>query len=328
MVVRTSVGGGQLRVRLSNAFGVQPVTFEAATVGVQAEGAWLEVRSVIPLRFAGQRSVTVRPGADAYSDPVPLAIGPQEDVAVSLYVARPTGPVTWHAVANATSWATAGNQTAQESGSTFSTSYTSWFWLSGIDVANRFVALTVVALGDSVTAGTGSTRDANNRYPDLLARRLHAAAVAGTGRQVAVLNAGIGGNRILHDAPAGVEQLGVKAVARFDRDVVAQTGVTDIILLAGNNDIGFSAGLAPDQEVSAAEVVEGMRNLIARAHAKGLRIYGGTLPPLAGSRLLHRVRRGQAAGGESVDSNQPRVRRCHRLRCGTPGSVQPVAAPA
>lgn len=285
MVVRTSVGGGQLRVRLSNAFGTQPVTFDAATVGLQAEGAWMEVRSVVPLRFAGQRSVTVRPGADAYSDPLPLAINPQEDVIVSLYVARPTGPLTWHAAANATSWVAAGNQTAEESGGGFSVSYTSWFWLSGIDVANPFVARTVVAFGDSVTAGMGSTRDANNRYPDFLARRLHAAAAAGRGRQVSVLNNGIGGNRLLNDGPVGIEQLGIKAVARFDRDVLAQTGATDMILLEGNNDIGFSAGLAPDQEVSVAEIIEGMRNLITRAHAKGLRIYGGTLPPLAGSRF-------------------------------------------
>lgn len=284
MAVRTSIGGSQLRVRLSNAFGAQPVTFEAATVGRQAEGAWVEVGSIVPLRFGGQRSVTVRPGADAYSDPVPLTIGPQEDITVSLYVPRPTGPLSWHAVANATSWVAAGNQTAEESGGAFSGSFTSWFWLSGIDVANPFVGRVVVTLGDSTTAGTGSTRDANNRYSDVLARRL--LATVPTARQVSVLNAGIGGNRMLHDGPAGVDQLGVKAVARFDRDVLAQTGVTDVILLEGNNDIGFSASLAPDQEVSVSEIIEGMRNLTTRAHAKGVRIYGGTLPPLGGSRFF------------------------------------------
>lgn len=259
------------------------MTFEAATLGLQQEGAWLAPGSAVPLTFAGQLSVTVRPGADAYSDPVPFAVGPQEDVTVSLYVAEPTGAVTWHAVANATTWVGAGNQAADETGGGFTATFTSWFWLSGIDVENAHVVGTVVTLGDSTTDGTGSTLDANNRYPDFLARRLLAAAP--TGRQVSVLNNGIGGNRILNDGPVGIEQLGVKAVARFDRDVLVQTGVTDIILLEGNNDIGFSAILAPGQEVSAAEIIEGMRNLIARAHAKGVRMYGGTLLPLQGSRF-------------------------------------------
>lgn len=190
---------------------------------------------------------------------------------------------------NATTWVAVGNQAAEETGGGFTATFTSWFWLSAIDVENAHVVRTVVALGDSTTAGTGSTLDANNRYPDFLVRRLLAAAPPG--RQVSVLNNGIGGNRILNDGPVGIEQLGVKAVARFDRDVVAQTGVTDVILLEGNNDIGFSANLAPDQEVSAVEIIEGMRNLIARAHAKGLRIYGGTLLPLQGSRFYTRRER-------------------------------------
>jgi lysophospholipase L1-like esterase len=281
MVVRTNVGGSQLRVRLSNAFGAQPVTFEAATVGLQEEGARLVAGSAVLLTFAGQPSVTVRAGADAYSDPVPLAIRPQQDVTVSLHVAEPTGAVTWHSGANATTWVADGNHASDEAADAFATTFTSWFWLSGIDVANARVVRTVVALGDSITDGSRSTLDANNRYPDFLARRLLAAAPPG--RQVSVLNNGIGGNRILNDGPVGLESVGVKAVARFDRDVVAQTGVTDVILLEGINDIGFSASLAPDQDVSAAEIIEGMQNLIARAHAKGLRIYGGTLLPFQGA---------------------------------------------
>lgn len=281
MVVRISVGGSRLRIRLSNAFGAQPVTFRSATVGLQEEGAWLVAGSAVPLTFAGQPSVTVRPGADAYSDPVPLSLRPQADVAVSLYVAEPTGAVTWHSGANATTWVAAGNHAADETAGAFATTLTSWFWLSGIEVANRHVVRTVVTLGDSITDGSRSTRDANARYPDFLARRLLAAAPPG--RQVSVLNNGIGGNRILNDGPAGIESVGVKAVARFDRDVLAQTGVTDVILLESINDIGFSASLAPDQDVSAAEIIEGMRNLIARAHAKGLRIYGGTLLPFQGA---------------------------------------------
>ncbi|HZD01458.1 MAG TPA: SGNH/GDSL hydrolase family protein [Actinomycetes bacterium] len=280
MVVRTSVGGSELRVRLSNAFGARPVTFEAATVAVQEQGSRL-AGPAVPLTFGGQPLVTVRPGADAYSDPVPLAIQPQEDVTVSLYVRAPTGPVTWHAGANATTWVAGGNHASDPAADAFTTTYTSWFWLSGIDVANRHVARTVVTLGDSITDGSRSTLDANNRYPDFLARRLLAAAPPG--RQVSVLNNGIGGNRILNDGPVGFESVGVKAVARFDRDVLAQTGVTDVILLEGINDIGFSVSLAPDQDVSAAEIIEGMRNLIARAHAKGLRIYGGTLLPFQGA---------------------------------------------
>jgi lysophospholipase L1-like esterase len=200
---------------------------------------------------------------------------------VSLHVAEPTGAVTWHSGANATTWVADGNHASDEAADAFATTFTSWFWLSGIDVANARVVRTVVALGDSITDGSRSTLDANNRYPDFLARRLLAAAPPG--RQVSVLNNGIGGNRILNDGPVGLESVGVKAVARFDRDVVAQTGVTDVILLEGINDIGFSASLAPDQDVSAAEIIEGMQNLIARAHAKGLRIYGGTLLPFQGA---------------------------------------------
>jgi lysophospholipase L1-like esterase len=280
MVVHTSVGGSAMRIRLSNAFGAQPVTFEAVTVGLQEEGARL-AGSAVPVTFGGQPSVTVRPGADAYTDPVALAIGPQEDVAISLYVREPTGPVTWHAGANATTWVAPGEHASDSAPDAFTTTFTSWFWLSGIDVANRFVARTVVALGDSITDGSRSTLDANARYPDFLARRLLAAAPPG--RQVSVLNNGIGGNRILNDGPPGLESVGVKALARFDRDVLAQTGVTDVILLEGINDIGFSVSLAPDQPVSAEEIIEGMRNLIARAHAKGLRIYGGTLLPFQGA---------------------------------------------
>lgn len=276
MVVRITSGGTALRVRLSNTFGTEPLTIAAGSVGLQGQGAGVAHGTMLPLTFGAEASVTIPVGADAYSDSVGLAVSPGEDVTISLYVSDPTGPATRHRLATATTWVAQGDHATDEAPAAFTTTYTSWFWLSGIAVASRQVTRTVACLGDSITDGFGSIRDQNTRYPDFLARRLLA-----TAPHVSVLNSGIDGNRILNDGRGGQEAYGIKAVARFDRDVLTQPGVTDVILLEGINDIGFGERF-PDQQPAVAEIIAGMRNLISRAHVDGLRIYGGTLTPFRG----------------------------------------------
>jgi lysophospholipase L1-like esterase len=211
------------------------------------------------------------PGADAYSDPVGLSVAAGQDLAVSLYTPSATGPATWHAMALTASYLAAGDHTADESATTFTATTGSWFFLTGVDVVSRDAGGTIVALGDSITDGAGSTFGANHRWPDFLAQRLNAAPPAG---RKSIVNEGISGNEILKDRACCGSQ--VSALARLDRDVLAQAGATDVILLEGINDIGAESASADD-------VIAGMRQIIARVHARGLEIHGGTLTPIGGS---------------------------------------------
>ncbi|HLI38843.1 MAG TPA: SGNH/GDSL hydrolase family protein [Streptosporangiaceae bacterium] len=282
-IVWTSVGGRAARIRLSNRFGTQPVTFSQADVGISAGGAAVVPGTNHPVTFAGSTSVTIAPGAAAVSDPVRMAVPAETDLAVSLFTAGPTGPATYHSDAQQVNYvSTPGDYAASADGSAFTTTSQHWYFLDDIDVqVGPQVRGTIVAFGDSITDGFRSTVNANARWPNDLARRLLAGP---PGLVHPVVDEGISGNRVLNDSAC----FGINAQARFLRDVAARTAARYVILLEGINDIGFSqlpdTGCAvPNTNVSAAQIIAGYENIIAAAHAAGLKIFGATLTPFQGA---------------------------------------------
>lgn len=280
-LVYASTGGTQVRVRLTNAFGRRSVWIGSAAIAAAGSAARLAPGAEEPLRFAGRTSVLIPAGAQALSDPMHLAVAPLETLAVSLYLPGSTGPVTEHADAQQVSYVADGDRIDERSAAPFRPWANAWGLLGGLDVLAPARALgTVVALGDSITDGVGSTRGAHASWPNDLARRLDAIG----GASLAVIDEGIAGNRVLHDSPG----YGVDALARFDRDVIGQPGVREVIVLEGLNDLGLSQSTsplsAPHTAVSAHQVIAGYRQLIARAHAARLAIIGATLTPFRGAR--------------------------------------------
>ena len=269
MVIHTTVGGDELRLRFSNAYGTQPVTIAKVDVALHKFSS-----SVVPgtdhlVTFGGQDSVTIPVGEEVVSDPVPMRVGEEQDLVISAFFPQGTGPTTWHFEAESTSYISQpGDWTAEPGGSPYQTEIPSWFYLDGVDVSRGRVAGTVVAFGDSITDGHYSTIDENGRWPNWLALRIP---------QYAVINEGIGGNEILNDTPSS----GVSALHRFGRDALDQLGVTDVIFLEGINDIGVGNTTGP--YVSATQIEDGMLTLITEAHADGLKIFGGTLTPFEGA---------------------------------------------
>ncbi|MEU0810784.1 SGNH/GDSL hydrolase family protein [Streptomyces sp. NPDC005970] len=278
-VVRVTAGGTAARIRLSNRYGDEPLRIAGATVARTAHGASVEAGSARRLTFGHRREVTIPAGGEAASDAAPVRVAPFESLTVTLYFAEPTGPATFHAQAYAKTYRAEGDHGADRDGAAFTASTHSWYYLSDVELTGGTGRRgSVVAFGDSITDGFGSTYDANSRWPDLLAERL---AAAGTPRPV--LNSGIGGNLLLHDSP----WYGDRAGARFQRDVLDKPGVGSVILLQGLNDIGFSEvdlpTYKPNPQVSAEQVIAGCRELIARAHARGVRVVGATILPFKGA---------------------------------------------
>lgn len=271
-VLFLSTGGDHVRVRLSNAFGTQAVQVAHATVAVNSSGAGAVPGSVRTLTFGGSQAVTLAAGADALSDPVDLRVASLSDVLVSVYLPGPTGPLTNHPFTAQGNFLGSGDLASSVSGSGYGDT-PCWMVVSGVDVrAVPRVAGSVVALGDSITDTANTTGNANHRWPDYLSRRLNAQP----GPTLSVVNAGLGGNRLL--APRdGQPYYGIPALARLDRDVFTQGGVRSVILLEGVNDIGFNA--------SASEMISADQQIIAQAHARGLRVFGGTITPFGGSFL-------------------------------------------
>ena len=285
-VVHTSVGGGSVRVRLSNEFGTRPLRIGAAHVAL-ASGAGGGTGTVPGsdrvLTFGGQRTVTIPAGAPALSDPVPLRVPALSELAISTWLPQRTRATSVHASAYQRTFVVDGNRTGRTAlqGAEVTTS---WSFLSGVSVTGAADARSVVTLGDSITDGAITTVDADHRWPDFLARRLQA---RGDLADVGVLNKGIGGNRLLWDGKTvegdfqGLGPLfGESALRRFDRDVLAQPGVRYVTVLLGINDIGQPGSIAPASEaVTVPQLIAGYRQLIARAHERGLLIYGATLTP-------------------------------------------------
>jgi lysophospholipase L1-like esterase len=273
-VVFTSAGGNMLRIRLSNAFGTAPLQVGAASVALAGQGA-ATASSPIPLRFGGDSSVPVAAGGDALSDPVRMHVAALQRLDVSVYLPGSTGPATQHWDAQQDNYLASGDQTGSASATAFGTTISCWIFADGVDVSpSGRVAGTVVTLGDSITDGANSSVDANHRYPDFLARRLNAVR----GQTLAVSNAGISGNDLLTfrtDLSFG-DVFGPPALARLTRDVIAQAGVRDVILLEGINDIGAMSANASD-------LIAADKQIIAQVHAAGLRIFGATLTPFGGS---------------------------------------------
>lgn len=270
LIVRTSTGGTGLRVRLSNAFGDQPVTFGRARAGLRSSGAALVPGTNRPLSFRGSPSVTVPPGGSVYSDPLPGPIRPQSDLAVSLYVQAAGGTATGHKMALQTSYiAPAGDHSADDSAVPYTQRTSSWFYLDAVVVDDRRGAGAVATLGDSITDGAASTADTNRRWPDFLARRLLADPRA---RIKGVANEGISGNKVLSDGA------GQSALKRLDRDVLSQQGLRTVFLLEGVNDI--KATPAP----TAAQLIAGYRQIIKRSQAAGICVVGATVMPYEGWR--------------------------------------------
>ena len=271
-IVQTSVEGNYVRVRLST-FGARALAIGAAHIALRASDAAIVPDSDRTLTFGGEPSITIPPGAVVISDPVALQVPARADLAVSLFVPGSTGPASWHFLGLQTSYISPeGDFTGTVTMPVASTTL-GRFWLAGVEVTATKQTGAIVTFGDSVTDGAASTPNTNNRWPDHLARRL--LALPGN-RKMGVLNQSITGNRLLHDG------IGPNGLARFDRDVLTQTGVTHVIVLLGNNDLWTGETILPAESVTAEEVIQGHRQLIQRAHARGLAIYAGTLTPLQG----------------------------------------------
>jgi lysophospholipase L1-like esterase len=272
-IVHVSIGGDRVRVVLSNAFGTVPLIVGAAHVALRVMDAAIDPKSDRPLTFGGSASATIAAGAVIVSDPVTLTVPAFADLAIDVFLPGDTAvspsPLTTHAGALQTNYISTDGNHAGKADLPVMTTTQAWFFLARVEVVAPQRVGAIVAFGDSITDGTRSTANTNSRWPDQLAKRL-AASNAGIG----VLNQGIAGNRVLCDGA------GVSALARFDRDVLVQPGVTHVVVLESINDIGIGRNSATP---SAADLIVAHRQLIDRAHAHGLKIYGATLTPFDGA---------------------------------------------
>ncbi len=280
-IVYLHIGGPQVRVKLTNTFGNQTLTVGQVDVAVASDSGSTFPGTDRQVTFDGRGTVNIPPWAEAYSDPVDLNVDPLQTVAVSLYFPAPTGPITWHQEARQTLYRADGNEAANPDGAAFEalTAATSWYALAGIDVPAAPGQSAIVALGDSITDGTRSTQDANNRWPDYLARRL-----GSLGNPLSVVNEGISSNRVLTDVVSAAGKTlvpSVNALARVNRDVLSQDGARYVILLEGINDIGQACLGTVDN--SAEDIIGGYQQLITQVHAKGIKIFGATLTPFQGA---------------------------------------------
>ena len=290
LIVKPDLWGKSARLRLSNVFGSRPVTFDDVFVGLQSSGGNVTPGTNRQVRFEGGRtSVTIPAGASAASDAIALTFvkSPSDPLlagrklVVSFHVVGASGPMTWHAKALTTSYVTApraGSHSREESDAAFPFTTTSWYFLDALDVVAAADVVVVACLGDSITDGTASTLNGDDRWPDVLSRRLHERF----GARVSVVNAGIGGNRVASPAsysPAAPVAGGPSALERFDRDVVGLSGVSAVVWLEGINDL--SGGAKADA------VIAGMREIVSRSRARGVKIFGATIVSSLGSATAH-----------------------------------------
>ena len=275
MIARISKGGDRVRVRLDNTFGIDALAIGSAHIALHGTGPEIVWATDSVLTFGGSPTIAIPPGAPALSDPVDLEVPDLAEVAVSIYLPDPTAGQTVHSVGRQTAYISQAGDFTGAPTIPAPTTTEMRFFLSGIEVQADDRAKSIVTLGDSLTDGMNSTLDANKRWPDRLAERL---LDRRRPHLLSVVNEGISGNRVLHDV------FGPDALARFDRDVIAQSGVAFVTLLQGTDDIGLSA-IVPSQVVTPDQIIQGYRQLIERAHVKHVRIFGATLTPLEGARL-------------------------------------------
>jgi lysophospholipase L1-like esterase len=273
-VLRLSLGGDTLRIKVSNLFGTAPITFSGVRVAKSTGQSNIDVGTDRPVTFNNQASLTLPAGAEILSDAIALPTAPLSNIAVSMYFQTPTPVATVHALAREIAYLGAGNQLSAPSiPAAAADQRQAYYGLTAVETSSTEPTKVVVAFGDSITDGFNSTVGAAKRYPNQLDDRLKAAGFVRTG----VVNAGISGNRWLNDVA------GPNGNSRFDRDVINVLGVTHTIILLGINDIGFSAALAPQQAVSVAQITTSMTTAIAKAKARGIKVYLGTLLPFKGA---------------------------------------------
>ncbi len=272
-IVRADTAGSEVRIRLSNTFGDRPVTFDHAEIGFQDEDAAVVPGTNTLLTFGGEQEVMIPAGAMVYSDPVSLSVEPGRYLTVSLYTQDDTGPATWHPLGIETSYLAGGDDAGDVSGDPYTKELFSYYFLEGVDVLPKEKTEgAIVTLGNSITDGFQLSQmpEQDNPYPYYLAQRINDHSDVDR----TVLNTGISGNRILSDSGTA----GTNALARLNRDVIAQPGVTDVIILEGINDIGYQ-----EPDVTAQQIIQGLKQIAIRCHAHGLDIYAGTLTPTRGT---------------------------------------------
>lgn len=296
-IVHLSIGGGLLRVHLSNAFGKEPLHFTSIHIAkpFSASEARIEPATDKALTFSGSDEVIVPAGAEYISDPIEYPVNPLSNLAITFHLDQPPSQQTGHPGSRATSYYVHGDKVSAAD-LPDAKKIDHWYQLAGVDVAAPIGAAAIVALGDSITDGHAATTNSNDRWTDVLAQRLQASPAT---RIFSVLNHGIGGNHLLTDG------LGPNVLARFDRDVLAQTGVRYVLLLEGVNDLG---GLTRLNEVPAAEhdalvhrILAAYQQVVLRAHAHGIQVIGATILPYSGSDYYHP---GPASEADRVTINQ------------------------
>jgi lysophospholipase L1-like esterase len=277
--LHTSVGGQHVRLRFSNAFGGAPLPITSVSVALPVDGqagvSAIRPGTSHPVTFHGHSSVDIRVGAQVVSDPLTFPLAPQSNVTVTSYLAegQASNNITSHPGSRTTSYLVAGDH-VQDADLPAATTTNHWYFLSGVEVWSRGSTAAAVMLGDSLTDGRGSTTNLNDRWPDRLLARLQASrSTAG----IAILNQAAGGNRVLNDG------LGPNALARLDRDVLAQSGVSWLIVFEGVNDIGTAAATDAAQKQVADDLIAAYDQIVVRAHAQGIRVYGATLTPFGGN---------------------------------------------
>ncbi len=287
MVVRPTIGGQRAQIRLSNAFGTTPLKIGAAHIALSSPDGKIVSESDRALTFSGAASVTIPPGAPVLSDAIDLKVSPFTEIAVSLFLPEKTTALTVHFWGQHKTYISGTGDFSGKAEMANSTTHASWFWLADLELWTPDQAAATLTLGDSITDGVGAAQGDYTDWPDLLAKRLAGNPEAAA---LAVVNEGIGGNRILHDGA------GVSALARFDRDVLAQPGVVSLIVLEGINDIGWphmkpklpngtimKEGPFARELVSTQDLIMGLRQVIDRAHQHGIKVFGATLLPYEGA---------------------------------------------
>jgi lysophospholipase L1-like esterase len=275
-IVHTSIAGSELRVRLTNEFGAEPLRVDAASVALSTGESGIDAASLHSLAFGGSPSIVIPPGAEVLSDPVPMATPAFANLAISLYLPlQQVSEVSVHSSAQQDNYIEQGNHVTAAS-LTATVITPSWYFVKGVDVRPVAAhAAAVVAYGDSITDGAYATENANHRWPDYLAVRLHDNPATA---HLSVLNEGIGGNCVL------IHCAGPNALARFDRDVLSQAGVKYVIVLESINDIGaLHNPNRPDYNLTAEDLEQGLAQIVARAHEHGIKVFGATLTPYKGA---------------------------------------------
>jgi lysophospholipase L1-like esterase len=282
-IVHLSLGGSELRVHLSNAFGTAPLHIDSVHVAhpLSSSSDRIDITTDQALTFAGSADVVIPAGAEYISDPVEYPVAAFSNLAISFHLQAPPAQQTGHPGSRATSYVAHGNLVAAAKLPN-ATRVDHWYAIAGVDVTAPADAVSIVALGDSITDGHATKTNGNERWTDVLAERLQGSPAT---HRIGMLNEGIGGNHLL------VDGLGPNALARFNRDVLAQTGVRYVIVLEGVNDLGGLTRLgevpAAEHEALVAHILAAYQQMIVRAHAQGTEIIGGTITPYAGSDYYH-----------------------------------------